>query len=282
MSEEDQVTETPEVPEWMGGLQSDELKSSDSLKQFKDLDGLAKGFADLKAYQGQSLRIPGEDAGDEQRQEFYQKVIDQAPGLMFKPDFNDPELSSQFYRSLGVPEAADKYQAPEVEAIKVEEDRLNALKEIAHKNHLTDKQFKGFMEEALKLDASANASAQEAAQASMEELKQEWGYAFNDQIAVAEKVRSAFFDFIPPEAMDGPLAKSLAAVGKHLGNENVNLSNQGKNQQVTNTPDMAREQINEINMNPEHPYWVAGHPDHQAAIQKMLKLMKEANPSEAA
>lgn len=276
MEQNDQATGS-----WMDSLQSDELKSSEALKQFNDLDSLAKGYQDLKAYQGQSLRIPGEDAGDDQYNEFYNKVVEKVPNLMVKPDFNDETLSTAFYRSLGMPEAPDGYEPPEVEGVEIAEDRINSLKEVAHKQGLTGKQFKGFMEEALKMDAEANVAVQESIQAGMDELRQELGFAFKDGVEQAEKVRDAFFNFIDPKMMDAQMTKAFMSIGKQLGKEALNVHGQST-QEVVNTPELARDKINEINMNSEHPYWIAGHPDHQAAVQKMLKLMEEANPPAAA
>lgn len=276
MGEEDQVTES-----WMDGLQSDELKSSEALKQFSDLDSLAKGYSDLKAYQGSSLRIPGEDAGDEARAEFNQKLLEQVPTLMVRPDFNDENLSNDFYKSLGRPDEYSGYEIPEVEGIQIGEERAKALQEIAFGEGLTKKQFGSFLEKTLALDVAEMQSSTEASEQSMVALKQELGYAFTETLAEAEKVRAGFFPQIDQAQLDPTTIKSFAAIAKQLGSEAVNLAGQAGVKEPTLTPAHAQEKINEINMNATHPYWVAGHPDHDAAVQKMLSLMRLAKPQAA-
>lgn len=276
MGEEDQVTES-----WMDGLQSDELKSSEALKQFSDLDSLAKGYSDLKAYQGSSLRIPGEDAGDEARAEFNQKLLEQVPTLMVRPDFNDENLSNDFYKSLGRPDESSGYEIPEVEGIQIGEERAKALQEIAFGEGLTKKQFGSFLEKTLALDVAEMQSSAEASEQSMVALKQELGYAFTETLAEAEKVRAGFFPQIDQAQLDPTTIKSFAAIAKQLGSEAVNLAGQAGVKEPTLTPAHAQEKINEINMNATHPYWVAGHPDHDAAVQKMLSLMRLAKPQAA-
>lgn len=275
--ENNQVTES-----WMDGLTSDELKSSESLKQFNDLDSLAKGYNDLKAYQGSSLRIPGEDAGDEARTEFNQKVLDQVPGLMVRPDFNNEDLSTDFYKSLGMPEASDGYGFPEVEGIKVPEERSKALSEIAHEFGLTKKQFNGFMEKALALDVQGMSANEDASKQNMETLRDSLGYAFTETLAEAEKVRVGFFPQIAADQMDPDTIKSFASIAKQLGKETVNLAGEAGKAPAILSPDLAKEKISEVNANPKHPYWVADHPDHQDAVQRMLDFMRLAHPEKAA
>ena len=51
---------------WRDSL-PDDLKGNAALANFEDVGQMAKSFVDMKSYQGNSIHIPGEDAGDEDR-----------------------------------------------------------------------------------------------------------------------------------------------------------------------------------------------------------------------
>ena len=50
-----------------------------SLKEINDVAALAKSYVETKAMVGNSIRIPGPDAGDEARNEYIQKLINNDP-----------------------------------------------------------------------------------------------------------------------------------------------------------------------------------------------------------
>ena len=62
-----------EISNWRDSLAED-LRSEPSLKDFKDINSLAKSHVSAQKMLGGSIRIPGEDASDEARQEFYSKL----------------------------------------------------------------------------------------------------------------------------------------------------------------------------------------------------------------
>lgn len=274
MSEEGgQATES-----WMDGIQSDELKGSDALKQFESLDTLAQGYLDLKTYQGQSIRIPGDDASDEMRAEFNAKLLEKVPGLMNKPDFENAEQSHEFYRQIGMPEEAKDYGFPEIEGLEVDNERKEFLQGVAHEVGISKNQFNGLMQKALEHDAQLAQANKEAHTDEMNALQSEWGHAFKERMDAAEAVRKTFFDFIPAEELGTETLKAFHALSQQLGKEAVNLAGQQQQQSSTMTPDDARAQIAEINRNKEHPYWNASDPGHKEAVDRMVKLMGYANP----
>ena len=139
---------------WRDSL-PDEIKGSEALANFEDVGSLAQGFIEAKSYQGASVRIPGEDAGDEARREFTDKLVTKVPTLMYKPNLEDQEQSVEFYRSLGMPETPDKYEVPEIEApdnVEIKTDKIEGFREIAHKHGLTAAQFKGIMGDIVNAD----------------------------------------------------------------------------------------------------------------------------------
>lgn len=96
---------------------SDDLKDSDSLKQFKSVEDLAKSFVEQKKLVGRKTAIPGDEATAEEW--------------------------AEFYNNAGRPEGADKYgiEIPaEFADIPGASDKANAAFEAAHEAGLSKKQ----------------------------------------------------------------------------------------------------------------------------------------------
>lgn len=67
-------------------------------------------------------------------------------------------------------------------------------------------------------------------------------------------------------------------VGRLGGKEGMHVAgNEGSSN--TLTPDEANARISEMLNNRQHPYWIAGHPDHAAAKKEMIRLAKMADPN---
>lgn len=268
------------MPEWLDALEDDDLKGNESLVNIPDVATLAKSFVDTKKMVGNSLHIPTEDANDEQRAAFHSKVLEKVPGLMLKPNLEDDEGRSAFFKSLGVPEDPSKYDAVELEGgIKFDDDRDMAIRTVAQKAGLTPTQFKDVVSGLLEHDKEGLTAREEMNMQQMKDLKLEWGMAFDDQKAVAEKVRETFLDFIPEGSMDARTMKALNVIGKQLldgGGSVGDLRNESTG--GTLTPADAKAQINEIMNNADHAYWNQHDPGHAAALNKMIELQSAANP----
>ena len=275
---------------WRDALPED-IRTSDALKNFNDVSGLAKAFVDTKRMQGNSIHIPGEDASDEQRRAFVDKLIERVPGVMLKPDFeHDGEQSAEFWRSLGAPENGAGYEMPEVqlndnEDFEVDNDRIDVMREAAAKVGVTKHQFKSVMDAVLKHDIENQRSIGGQQNESMRTLHQEWGMAFEQNYAAALQVARAtgapdvLIDAIK-NAQAGPeTLKWLYAVGKNMGKEGQNILNQGDGTTTRLTPAEAQQKIDEIMNNKNHPYWDASHPSHASAMQEMVKLHEAKRPT---
>ena len=82
----------------------DDLKGNEALSNFESIDQLAKSFVETKKFQGESIRIPGEDAGEDAIKEFNTKLLDKVPNLMPKPNLDSEDQAIEFFRSIGMPE----------------------------------------------------------------------------------------------------------------------------------------------------------------------------------
>lgn len=278
---------------WRDNL-SDEMKGNEALANFEDVGQLAQGFIDAKAYQGASIKIPGEDAGDEDRTAFTQKLLDKVPTLMHKPDFEQAEQSVDFYRSLGMPETSDKYEIPEVEipdGIEYNSDRAESFREIAHKNGLTAAQFKGVMKDVAAQDIAAAQGQQTGVTENIAAIKEKFGHAYDDNMG---KINTLLTKTGAPDDLAAAVKKGIVGVetinwlyqmGKQMGGEGFNFDDNGdpdvNRGSATMTPDEAKAAIAEINANKDHPYWKGTGEDKKRATDRMISLMGFANPTAA-
>jgi hypothetical protein len=264
---------------WRDGL-SDDVKGNESLAVFEDVEGLAKSFIETKAMVGRGIQIPSEDAGEEANASFITNILEKAPGLMLKPDFENPEQSTEFFRTLGTPDDSAGYEQVKYEEMSFPEDREKALREMSFGAKLTKTQHKALSENMLKFDHDAKVAGESAMSEAMQGLRGEWGMAFDDRKALANKVRLTFLDFIPEGAMDAATTQALYNIGAQLGSEGTSLGdnrNEG-GEDGRMTPADALSRIDDIMQNKEHPYWISMHPGHDAALKKMIELRTAADP----
>jgi len=267
---------------WRDGL-SDDLKGHTSLATFADIEALAKSFIETKAYQGNSIRIPGEDAGTKQQQEFVSKLLAKVPGVMLKPDLENDEQSTNFFRTLGMPEKSEEYETGKTEypeGVTENVERTNFFKGLAHEVGLTKGQFKKFMAKVTEVDINEASQAADSQKQSLVELDKEWGLATRERMDVA--LSTAERTQAPPEMIEAFKAGTLPpatirwlhSLSVSLGNEGNNLGNSPGSTVGKMTPSEARDKIAEIYGNKDHPF----HKGEKHAINRMLELVGNANP----
>jgi hypothetical protein len=256
---------------WKAELDQD-LQNSPSLKDIPDVKTLAKSFVDNMAHIGASIRIPGKDAGDEDKKAFYAKLTAAAPNLIPKPDDADPVAQDTLWKALGKPGAHDKYTLPE--GIAVPDDVLATMRANAFDSGLTNRQFQAQAKlVAKKLDEVKSGEAKLVA-----DLKAHFGQAYDDRMA---KIRTYLTQTNAPADLKkafetGAVSKDLAEymstiVASVSGKETSIIDNSNTGGKLT--PAEAQVKIDEINRNPQHPYWVNNDPGHQRAVDDMYLYM---------
>lgn len=211
--------------DWKSGL-NDEFKNDPALADFKDVNSLAKAFKDTKSMVGGMLRVPGEDAGADERSAFQQKLIDKDVGLMFKPDTTDDAAMREHYRLLGMPEAADGYTKIEG----MPDERFGQLSAIAHEVGVTDKQFSNFMAKLNEADVSRETAANNQRLEGIEQLKGEWGEAYNEKTDRAAKIVEAtkgpenLLKAVKEGLIDAGTVRWLDSLAESLGGEGSQLT----------------------------------------------------------
>lgn len=259
-----------DVTTWRDTL-SAELKDAPGLKDFKDINGLAKSFLDTQALVGSSLRLPGPDASQEAWTEFNKKLSERVPGLVSSKD------EEALLKAAGQPTEAAEYKPPE--NVKLEEGHVEQVRALAKELGLTRKQAeKVFARRAAELDDLSARIAKARV-----DLKAEWGTAVDERsalaIAAAEKMGAPAELIKNAKAgnLDAPAMKWLYSVAKALGpgEGNVMAREPAASTTPSMTPDEAEAQISELQKNPA--WRNENDPRHWTLVQKMVKLVEIAN-----
>ena len=247
------------------------MQQWDEVKNASDADTFYKQVGDMRSMIGRSLQVPGPDASTEVRENYLKKVLEKTPEVILRPD---DDRMDEFYNSLGRPESADKYGIPELpEGVDIDQDSVALFRGIAHDAGLSQKQFEQVVSRMSEGSAQGRQAQVQQRDSELQGLKGEWGLAFEQNIAMAEKVRQEFFPHIdiPVVQLDVNSIKSMHTLAKSMLGEGANFTlAQGASDVMT--PSEADQQINEILGNREHAYWDQTHPGHKAAVDKVLKL----------
>ena len=111
-----------------------------------------------------------------------------------------------------------------------------------------------------------------------QELRQEWGQAFDQQVQLAHKAAVTFLGgtelFDSVELADGRLlgdhpeiVKMFANLAREIGEDNL----LGDASELVMTPAEAQSQISEMTRQGT-PYWDKFHPEHRAYVEEALRL----------
>lgn len=268
--------------EWYESL-PDELKEAPF---FKPGDGgpkpLDQVLADLKGaavHVGNSIRIPGPDASEEDIKNFALRAAEKVPGLMPVPDLENEEALTTLYEKLGRPKEPDAYSLPE--GVELSEDMAKVLKQRAHEYGMSNKQFQKMVSDMTGDQTEAQRAAREALEADLEGLRAEWGEALPVRI---EKIAGLLEKSGAPEYLLDSLKnrqltsqdmKWLYSMAEAVGSEGKPLTDDDR---TTDNIDVneALSQLEEIENNPA--LWDKAHPDHARLVARRVEMMKKAHP----
>ena len=276
-----QETTEPVIEDTSGGTWreslSEGLRNAGALRDIPDIETLAKAYTDAQSYVGGSIRIPTPDSTEETWKDFVEK-IGTVEGVGFVPtsESEDWEWDNHF-NTLGRPETVEDYKIERPEYALENPDAEAGLLAKAHELGLNSKQASGlvnWMNDGLvNMGRQGEVSQEQAVSA----LQTEWGQAFDAKINDAKNAVTAYGgdDLVNELNASGlgnnvALVKAFAEIGKGLS-ENPAM-NMGDQKNARQTPAEAREQINEIVANPDHPYNDDGHPNHRYEVDRVSKL----------
>ena len=241
---------------WKEAIPED-LRNDPNISKFTELEALAKSYVNATRMIGQDkVAVPNNNSTDDQWNEVYDK--------------------------LGRPESPDKYKLEvKSDVVPLDEGAIKSFSENAHQLGLNNKQAQGILEfykNSMEGSAQQNQIDMETAQANAEqELRKEWGRAYEDNIKKAGAVAKANMDanILDMQLKDGTRLGDHPAVIKGFANI-ANLMSEDKlvsteSENVSQGIDYDAE-ISKIVNDRDGPYWNKAHPDHDKIVQKVFNL----------
>jgi hypothetical protein len=267
-----------DLPAEVADSLSDEIKTNPTLQQYKTFEDVLTGHINTKSALGRSVRIPGEDAGESDRAEFLEKLINNAPELMKKPDFADPMQSNEFYQTLGMPDEFSKYENPE--GVSLDVDTEAELREILHAAKLTNKQYQEVFTKFASMSDQTVENNQTVKTHEMEELAGKWGVTLDARLSAAKKMNDEFY---PGRDFDNLSSGELQAL------HNIHTSVTGKGAQAPSqpgtpggmTPQEAQEQAAEIMTRIHDPKSELSHKEKMDLQDKRIRILQTYVPKYA-
>ncbi len=199
-------------------------------------------------------------------------------------DANDKETYSMIFKTLGLPEKPDGYVLPTdlqiPKDLPFNEAMLTDFKKIAHEQGILPQQFAGlykwYMNNMVGQYQKFNEQKVISTQEAENNLRQKWGAAYPQNVALAKKVFQSFADekayakFDSGLGNDPDMIEFFANLGKVLSEDQL----AGKPKGLEMTPDEAQTEVNKIKGDKSHAYWNESHPTHKEAVAHMERLMK--------
>ncbi len=269
---------------WKDDL-NEEMKGSPAFKDLgDDINDLAKNYLDAQTRIGNSIRIPGEDAGDDDVIKFRARLQEKVPGLIPTPDSEDAESIRIFRESLGTAKASSEYAMPSIEGITVDEKREALMRDTALDLGISKKQFEGFLTKMYEADVTNLDIQSHTLEEDALALKKEWGVthtnrmkALHDNLLLSE-APEALADAIKNNTAGSATTKWLDSLFSKLGE----TSEIGKHKEDKSgdglEPVEAAERANEVRKKLTAPGMVTTSNEYKALLAKLIKLEGMAHP----
>jgi hypothetical protein len=267
-SESEALTQETPVAPWMDEV-PEEYRDEKTLSKYQSVGDLAKGHVHLSRMMGNSVKIPGEDSTDEERNDFYNKI--------------------------GRPETADnyEYERPDMpEGMAYNDDAEKAFKHLAHDQGLSQKQLGSILDfyNKFALDSQIDNKLlmDEAYFKGEAALQKEWGMkGYDRNVAIAQRAMREMggpelekLMSEDPRGSHPALIKAFYKMGlKNQEARPLDAEHDSSFLDVTS----AQKEIEAFNK-PGHKfykaYWDKKDPKHQEAIDYRDRLFAMAYPEE--
>jgi hypothetical protein len=272
--------------DWRSNLPED-IRSWQEVKDAPDAATFYKQVGDMRSRMGRSITVPGEDAGTEAREQFYQKLQKQVPGLIPTPDYGNEETAKSTLRQMGAPEDANGYERVQVDGIDIPDDRWGLLTSAAAEAGLTRGQFKKVIEKVAGAEQAGDIANHEQFRKDMDSLNLEWGLTKEGKVSAIKNLLSrtgapaGLLESIESGTAGANTLRWLNSVLGGLNGENNNFYNQEGSGSSLMSPNDAITAISEIRNNKDHPYNNKLDPAYKAAREKVRALYKMAYPGQS-
>ncbi len=234
----------------------EDLRNEPSLRNFTDPGSLAKSYVHAQRMIGaDKIPLPSKSATDDEWRAVYSK--------------------------LGAPEDPSGYEIS-FNAASMGEGEMEGLKAALHKAGLTNRQaqaFADYLDQSYSEGMSQRESAAEDARYQGEqELRQEFGKAFEQKLERAQMAANALlggteiFDEIT--LSDGrmlgdhpEIVRMFASLADQIGEDSL----EGQTTEMIMTPEEAQRQIDELTL-PNSPYWDKNNPNKDRIVEEVYRL----------
>lgn len=276
------------TPKWSDALPEDvrgwdEVKNSDVPEKFWNQ------MINMRSRMGSSIRIPSDDAGEEDRAAFHKKLQEKVPGLMSTPNYDDETTLNDVYAKMGRPAEAKDYKVPEFKDSKgnVLKDAGKAvaesLRDAAFKAGLSQKKYEELLASIVTPSIGTHERTLELQQADRTKLAEKWGVAherntttvnnFLKHTDAPEGVLKALeAGTVDSDTMTWIHSLATNTISKKSGFQSDNSDNS------VMSPDEAAIKISEIRNNKAHPYNNRMDPGNASAKKFMRELYLLKNP----
>jgi hypothetical protein len=257
----------------------EEYRDNETLKRFNSPVDLAKSYVELRGLQGNSIRIPGKDAGEEDRKKFLDSLLTNAPNVMLKPNFDEKEQNDEFWRTLGWPDKPEAYDPGE--EVKLDDDVLNEIRTVAHDARLTtaqaNKLIKAFNDREMERQNIIGSKIE----GMTKELKQQWGVTFEDRVNAAQKINEQFYPGREFSALSPKEIEALYKVHESLTGKGPQAPSQDGQQSSRDTPEEAKEKYAEIMRRVHAPDSDLSRDEKLKMVQKGMDILVKAGVARA-
>lgn len=247
----------PIVEHWAKKTFSQEFNNRhfDKFQSFENPDKVGESYLALQNKMSQTGRLPTSDASKEEW--------------------------DTFYKSWGRPEGPDKYGlAPDLRPKIGDDQFISTINTMAHQLGLNQKQYEQMVTWGLQQSDALQAQKAQAVQQGIQGLRDEWGYAFDQNVGLAQRALMTLVDgnkddpfikFLDESGLSNhPAAiKFFAKIGRELGEDELI---KGDGSSSAGDKESAQRMINEIRSDPKHPFNDVKHLNHKAAVADMAKL----------
>ena len=178
---------------------------------------------------------------------------------------DDVEAWSIYSKAMGIPDKPDGYALPEVNVPEVMQGlKFDKAKfaEVVHEHKLTPSAAKGLWNTYTEMSMQAYANALKANEEKLtgivNQMRQEWGDAYNTKVELGQMVINKFSenqetnDFVTAVLSQDPRGiKFLSTIGNQFAENKIG---DFKYQRHSLTPDEAQNEIDSIRRDSKHPY----------------------------
>lgn len=257
----------------------EDLRGNSSLSKFNSVEDLAKSYSHLESKLGSMYSLPSDDSSAEKWKEFEERVT--ATGKFVKVPENEEGFRS-FLMKAGLPEKPEGYKVDAPQEI-VDVGMLEQFKPIAHKLGLTNSQLQALVHFDVERSNQQVQAINAMRQQGEAKLRQEYGADFDARITGAKAALKHYETKFPDAVQilkNGPLGNNPVVVDL-LAQVGESLRERGVVQGVPNygvTRSQARDQIEEIRSNLQHPAFNPLDPRHESEKDRLTKLYEIAYP----